>query len=221
MESPWTKPFRLRRAAATALAVAALTSALPGHSQTPPDAATQQAAAKLAENLCATCHGADGRGDNPRLPRIAGQQRAYIEVQLKAFRSQSRGDRAAHEYMWGVASTLDDNIVAALAQYYAALAPAPGTPPQDAGEAETAAKGKLLFEKGSPQRGVAPCAACHGTNAEGMSVFPRLAGQHREYLFIQLQSIRYKLRESPVMHGLTKELTDAEIVALATYLSSK
>jgi cytochrome c553 len=211
----------LRYAAAIGLALGALPSAVPGFAQTTPDASTQQAAAKLAENLCASCHGADGRGDNPRVPRIAGQQRAYIEVQLKAFRSQSRGDRAAHEYMWGVAATLDDNVVAALAQYFAAQAPAAGTPPQDATEAAAAAAGKQLFEKGSPERGVAPCAACHGANAEGMSVFPRLAGQHREYLFIQLQSIRNKLRDSPVMHGLTKELTDAEIVALATYLQSK
>lgn len=221
MKRSWTTTRRLRRAATTAVALSALLSVLPSHSQTTPDAATQQVAAKLAENLCATCHGADGRGDNPRIPRIAGQQRAYIEVQLKAFRNQTRGDRAAHEYMWGVAATLDDNVVAALAAYYAALAPAAGTPPQSTADVDAVAKGKVLFEKGSPNRGVAPCAACHGTQAEGMSVFPRLAGQHREYLFIQLQSIRYKLRDSPVMHGLTKELTDEEIVALANYLSSK
>ena len=60
-----------------------------------------------------------------------------------------------------------------------------------------------------------------GANAEGLAVFPRLAGQHGEYLFIQLQSIRNKLRASPVMHGLIKELTDDEIVSLAAYLESK
>ena len=81
-----------------------------------PDAATREAAVKLATNVCGSCHGPQGRGDNPRIPRLAGQQRAYIEVQLKAFRNRTRGDNAAHEYMWAVAATLDDDIVSALAE---------------------------------------------------------------------------------------------------------
>jgi cytochrome c553 len=150
---------------------------------------------------------------------LAGQQRAYIEVQLKAFRNQSRADHAAHEYMWGVAATLDDAVVAALASYYSAQ------PPASAAVAlvnrEAVAKGAALYAKGSPERGVPPCTGCHGASAEGLVVFPRLAGQHGEYLFIQMQSIRNRLRASPVMHGLIKELADEEIVALAAFLESK
>jgi cytochrome c553 len=182
------------------------------------DAATTEAAVKLATSVCASCHGLQGAGDNPRIPRLAGQQRAYIEVQLKAFRSQLRGDRAAHETMWTVAATLDDQIVAALAEYFANQPPAPGI---TSGNRQVAARGKDLYEKGSPERGLPACASCHGANAEGLAVFPRLAGQHGEYLFVQLQSIRNKLRVSPVMDGLIKELTDDEVVALATYLESK
>jgi cytochrome c553 len=183
-----------------------------------PDAATREAATKLAVNLCGTCHGPEGRGDNPRIPRLAAQQRAYIEVQLKAFRNRSRGDYAAHESMWGIAATLDDDVVTALADYFSAQRPAPATAPTNQ---EAAAKGRGLFEQGSPERGLPSCTSCHGANAEGLAVFPRLAGQHGEYLFIQLQAIRNKLRASPVMHGLIKELTDDEIVSLAAYLESK
>jgi cytochrome c553 len=183
-----------------------------------PDAATREAAAKLATNLCGTCHGPEGRGDNPRIPRLAGQQRAYIEVQLKAFRNQSRGDHAAHEYMWGVAATLSDDVVTALAEHFAALAPAAGIA---GGNPEAVAKGRTLFEKGSPERGLPSCTGCHGAHAEGMAVFPRLAGQHGQYLFIQMQAIRNRLRSSPVLHGLIKELADDEIVALAAYLESR
>jgi cytochrome c553 len=183
------------------------------------DTSTRQAAEKLAANVCSACHGPQGRGDNPRIPRLAGQQRAYIEVQLKAFRNQSRADHAAHEYMWGVAATLDDAVVAALASYYSAQ------PPASAAVAlvnrEAVAKGAALYAKGSPERGVPPCTGCHGASAEGLAVFPRLAGQHGEYLFIQMQSIRNRLRASPVMHGLIKELADEEIVALAAFLESK
>jgi cytochrome c553 len=183
-----------------------------------PDAATREAAAKLAVNVCGSCHGPEGRGDNPRIPRLAEQQRAYIEVQLKAFRNQSRGDHAAHEYMWGVAATLSDDVVAALAEYFAAQQPATGVA---AANKDAIARGRELFEKGSPERGLPACTSCHGANAEGLAVFPRLAGQHGEYLFIQMQSIRNRLRNSPVMHGLTKDLADDEIVALTSYLESK
>ncbi len=204
-----------RRLAIVAVAFLAA-SALPAAAA--PDAATREAATKLAINVCGTCHGPEGRGDNPRIPRLAAQQRQYIEVQLKAFRGQTRGDYAAHESMWGIAATLNDDVVTALADYFASQKPAPAVPPTNR---DAAAKGRTLFDKGSPERGLPACTSCHGPNAEGLAVFPRLAGQHGEYLFIQLQSIRNKLRASPVMHGLIKELTDDEIVSLAAYLESK
>jgi cytochrome c553 len=113
---------------------------------------------------------------------------------------------------------LNDNIVAGLADYYAAQVPAIGVPAKDP---RVAAEGKALFEKGVSDRGIPPCAACHGKDAEGMSVFPRLAGQHGQYLARQMQLIQKKLRDSPVMHGVLKELNDDEIFAVATYLQSK
>jgi len=208
----------LRDLARVALsALAALALAAP-YAQAAPDAATRQAAVKLAENLCASCHGPQGRGDNPKIPRLAAQQRAYLDVQLKAFRSQSRNDPAAHEYMWGIAATLNDDIVAGLADYFSSQSPAASTPPADA---KLAAAGRQLFEQGSPERGTPPCTGCHGMNAEGLAVFPRLAGQHSEYLYIQLKLIQNKLRDSPVMHGLTKQLREDEINAVVTYLQSK
>ena len=208
---------RINFVAAAACAVGWLVAAS-ASGQTSPDDSTRQAAANLATNVCSTCHGPEGRGDNPLMPRLAGQQRAYIEVQLKAFRSQSRNDPEAHDYMWGIAATLNDNIVAGLAEYYAAQIPAVGVPAKDA---RMAATGEALFEKGVPGRGIPPCAACHGKDAEGMSVFPRLAGQHGQYLARQMQLIQKKLRDSHVMHGVLKELNDDEIVAVATYLQSK
>ena len=182
------------------------------------DDVNKEVAAKLAEGVCVSCHGTEGRGDNPRIPRLAGQQRAYIEVQLKAFRSQTRSDPAAHEYMWGVAATLSDSVVAGLADYFSSRVPGTNGEPIDA---KTVDIGKQLFERGSPERGAAPCMACHGSSAEGMGVFPRLAGQHREYIYLQLKLIQNKLRASPVMHGLITQLSNDEIVAVAAYLQSK
>lgn len=204
------------RAAAAALSTLVLLVASPARAA--PDAATREAAVKLAVNFCGQCHGPEGSGDNPRIPRLAGQQKLYIDVQLKAFRSHARADHAAHDTMWGVAALLNDDLVTALAEHYAGLAPAPANPPTDT---DAVARGKALFEKGSPERRLPACTACHGDKAEGQVIFPRLAGQHAQYLFLQLQQMRNKLRSAPVMHGLIKELTDAEIVALAAYLESQ
>jgi cytochrome c553 len=208
--------FARRASLARWTLAAALAALQPAQAAT--DAATREAAAKLAMHVCGTCHGPEGRGDNPRIPRLAAQPRMYIEAQLKAFRSRSRGDYAAHESMWSIAASLNDDIVAALAEYFAAQAPAAGIAPTNK---EAAARGRRLFEKGSPERDLPPCTTCHGANGEGLAIFPRLAGQHGAYLFIQLQSIRTRMRGSPLMHGVIKDLTDDDIVALAAYLESK
>ncbi len=185
--------------------------------QTAPDQNSREAARRLAKGMCMSCHGEDGVSSKPLVPRIAGQQRAYLEAQLKAFRRQNRSDPEAHDYMWGIAATLDDNIVAGLAEYYSKLPAGKG----ESGDAALIAEGRNIFERSHSDTGVPACTACHGDNAEGHSVFPRLAGQHGQYLARQMQMLRSRLRDSPVMHGVTKDLTDDEIRALAMYLQSK
>ncbi len=180
------------------------------------DASDREAAKRLATYLCSTCHGPEGRSAYPLYPNLAGQQAAYLEAQLKAFRGKTRGDDEAHAYMWSVAATLNDNIILALAQYYSTMALGSGKP----GEASAIAAGKALFAKGDATRGIPPCAACHGANAEGLSIFPRLAGQQGQYLSRQLTAMQLKLRDSPVMHGVIKDLSGDEIFFLATYLQS-
>ncbi len=187
------------------------------HAQATPDAAAKEVARNLAVGVCGSCHGAEGRSTNVLVPNLAAQQRAYIEVQLKAYRSQSRGGPDAHDYMWGIASTLDDGVIAGLASYYSSQSPVPGTP----ADAATLATARQLYDKGDPTRGVLACTTCHGANAQGMSVFPRLAGQHSQYLVRQMQLFRVRLRDSPVMHGVIKDLTDTDMSALAGYLQSK
>jgi len=186
--------------------------------QTPPDANSRRAAESLAVNMCATCHGINGVSIQPKVPRLAGQQRDYLEVQLKAFRTKSRNDPEAHTFMSSIASTLNDNVVAGLADYYAAQTPGKGR--QEGRDAIQITKGERLYQNGDRERGIAACAACHGNKAEGMSVFPRLAGQHAYYLGTQMQALQAQLRESPVMHGVIKNLTGDDIQALAYYLES-
>jgi cytochrome c553 len=187
--------------------------------QTSQDEAAREAIRSMARSVCATCHGIEGRSTDAAVPNIAGQQRAYLEIQLKAFRAQNRRDPEAHDYMWGIASTWlhDDKVVAETANYFSSQAPAHGKSEDPA----TVAVGKQLYEKGSTDRSIRACSECHGPNAEGAFFFPRLAGQHAEYLTRQLKMLRVKLRDSPVMHGVIKDLSDNDIAAVVAYLQSK
>jgi len=209
--------LRARLAGAMGATVLAALTTLAG-AQTPPDATSRRVAESLAVNMCATCHGPTGVSTQPKVPRLAGQQRDYLEVQLKAFRTKSRNDPEAHTFMSSIASTLNDNVVAGLADYYSAQTPGKGR--ESGRDAIQIAQGERLYQNGDRDRGIAACSACHGTKGEGMSVFPRLAGQHAYYLGTQMQALQNKLRESPVMHGVIKNLTIEDIQVLAYYLES-
>jgi len=178
-------------------------------------AAQKAALDKTIEN-CGTCHGVNGRSVSPTFPNLAAQPAPYIELQLKAFKDQSRADPDAQAYMWGMASQLSDATIHALADYFAKQPAAPGR-----GDNSTLiAQGKHLFEEGVPARQIPPCASCHGTHAEGLVYFPRLAGQHAPYLLKQLLVIQSVLRTAPVMHGVIKDMTRDQMQAVVAYLES-
>ena len=176
-----------------------------------------KAAVKVAVELCSSCHGPGGNSISPTFPKLAGQQKLYISAQLKALKGKTRGDPEAHDYMWGIAGTIDDSLIDPLAEYYASQPPAPGKP----GDPKLMAEGKRFFENGDSARSIQACASCHAANAQGQSIFPRLAGQHAAYIVRQLQVIQNNLRQAPVMHGIVTELKPDEMKALAEYLQSK
>jgi len=186
--------------------------------QTPPTAPVKRAARTLATSECEGCHGAEGRSTDPAIPIIAAQQQPYLELQLKAFRNQGREEPKGHEFMREVSSKwlLNDQVVAGVAEYFSLQAPQPGKPEDPA----VTAKGKRLYQKGDSPR-ILPCSDCHGDNAQGIEIFPRLAGQHADYLVKQMQRMRETERGSRKMHSVIGELSDSEIVAVATYLQSK
>jgi len=179
---------------------------------TPVDETVQRAV-----HVCNACHGEGGRSTQAAYPRLAGQLPQYTVAQLKAFRDQKRSELDTQAYMWGVSALLDDATIQGLADYYAAQAPAPGTPLP----AARSAVGRKIFEMGIPARGVRPCASCHGDRGEGASVFPRLAGQHASYVLRQLNQFGTRLRPHAVlMKNETAQMTAAEKRAVAEYVQS-
>ncbi len=180
------------------------------------DSAKPDDAAKIAAQVCSNCHGPGGASTSPIFPVLAGQHQLYLAAQLHAFKDRTRSDPEAHNYMWTMATLVSDSMIDALANYYANQPTVAGQP----GTVQEIARGKALYEKGIPERGIMACSNCHGSNAEGHWVFPRLAGQRAQYVFRQLQVIQGQLRKSPVMHGIVKDLKPNEMEDLGTFLQS-
>jgi cytochrome c553 len=158
-----------------------------------------QAGRKLAMQ-CRTCHGIEGHAKMPIVPHIGGENPAYIEHQLTAFRDGQR----VHEMMSVVARGLSDQAIADLAAWYSAQEPVatlgPGQDPANAPEA---------------------CIACHG--ADGIAQIedaPNLAGETVMYIDTQLKAFRTGKRTHEVMSPIAAEMTNDEIRAVAEWYSS-
>jgi cytochrome c553 len=179
-----------------------------------PDAATTARARYVAITVCGTCHGVTGNSTYPKFPRLAGQDVKYLVRQLKAFRDQTRGDPDAIGYMWGMAAQLNDETIEALAAYYAAQTPGAGSGSAPA----LIARGREIYQHGVTSQGVPACISCHGPDAHGQGDYPRLAGQHAQYVLKQLGSFQSNMRKVAIMHGVALNLQDPEMAAVAAYL---
>jgi cytochrome c553 len=182
----------------------------------PPGDQSRTIGEERAINLCSTCHGPRGISTSPEFPILAAQREGYLVAQLEAFQTKTREEKAAHDFMWGIAGNLDAAAIKSVAHYFATQSAAPAR----AGDPKLVAQGRELFEKGVPDRSIPPCASCHGAKAEGVVDFPRLAGQHAKYVVRQIEYIQGLVRKAPVMHGIVKDLSPEEMQAIAAYVQS-
>ncbi len=177
--------------------------------------------AKAAEQkiaMCIGCHGIKGyQASFPevyRVPMISGQNAKYIVAALNAYK---KGERK-HPTMRGIAESLTDQDIADMAAYYEQHGktdtPVPAPTQADA-------KVDALLKKGA-------CVSCHGDNFSKPvdPSYPKLAGQHKDYLFVALKS--YKVdnqatwgRSNGVMGGIAKQFSNAELKALAQHIGSQ
>jgi len=173
----------------------------------------------LALQVCSNCHGVTGVATSPNFPNLATQQKEYLAAQLTQFRSHSRRDPAGYEYMWGISRTLTDKQINELADYYAAQQPAR---PRHAGTGSSTDPGRSIFTNGIAAKGVPPCASCHGPNGAGNGKFPRIAGQHSDYLVKQLTVFQRtdERPEAALMKTVAHELSAEEINNVAAYVQT-
>ena len=87
-------------------------------------------------------------------------------------------------------------------------------------------EGKKIYEEGVSSANVPPCASCHQPDGKGADAFPRLAGQLHDYVYRKLinwDKERGQNKDKPdnsaIMQPIAHNLTDAQIEAVAAYVS--
>jgi cytochrome c553 len=182
-------------------------------------------AAKAA--MCIGCHGIVGyQATFPevhKVPMIAGQGAKYIVASLVAYQ---KGERK-HPTMRGIAASLSEQDMADLGAFYEQQAKGVGSP---APTALAAPVPDALKDR------MAACVACHGANFSAPldPAYPRLAGQHADYLFAALRSYHvdgnpYLGRANATMRSQVVQeadgkkkltFTNQELKQMAQYLGS-
>lgn len=173
----------------------------------------------IAQQVCSNCHGITGVSISPNFPHLAAQTPTYLAAQLREFRNHKREDPAGFEYMWGLSRSLTDAQIDGLAAYYAQQAPVHVAPRVDAA---WLAEGDKIFHNGVAAKNVPACIACHGADGQGNETFPRLAGQHMDYVMKQLVVFQ-RTDERPdgaVMKIVAHDLSKDDIRNVAAYVQS-
>lgn len=169
---------------------------------------------KIAAQICAACHGADGNSPTPANPHLAGQHAEYLAKQLHDFKNNKDRKNAV---MMGMVAPLSADDVRDVAAYYSAQKPKSGL----GRNKELVELGQKLYRGGNSATGVPACAACHGPDGSGLpSQYPRLAGQFAEYTSLQLKAFRAEERANDAnqtMRMIAARMTDHEVAAVAEY----
>ena len=157
--------------------------------------------------ICAGCHGANGKPIDRLIPTIWGQQQGYLYIQLRDFK---RGDRK-NDIMQPIASTMERTDMLAIAEYFSKKPwPDLGQPraPKDVG-----------IKAMSANRSVG-CTGCHLDQFQGDGTVPRLAGMSREYLAKTIDDFRTRARgNNPGMTDLMLATAPDDLAALTEFLA--
>ena len=161
-------------------------------------------AGKKASFFCANCHGEDGISKSAEIPNLAGQNPAYLLEQIRKFGSGERKDACRQIRL----SHMEGDERVQVAHYYASIKVSPSV-----ADAAVVPRGKALFDK--------LCARCHGEQARGNEIYPRIAGQKLSYLKTSITRYRDMtgVRNNQLMSIATATLKNEDIVAVANYLT--
>ncbi len=196
-------------------------------------------APRIVTTYCSGCHGVDGNSQLPYFPKLSGLDAKYAEKKLTAFKEPAtppvdelywwtikelrmkapvnvtRGERINME---GVAHDANPRFINEAVIWYAKQAPLKG----HSSNKKLIETGRNLFLRGFPAQKIIACTTCHGADAQGQGMAPRLAGQNAEYIEAQLDKFRKgDRRHAPEMTTVTRDLDDEQAHAAAVYLQSR
>ncbi|MGI9133840.1 MAG: c-type cytochrome [Rhodoferax sp.] len=80
-----------------------------------------------------------------------------------------------------------------------------------------------MYFDGNEDTGVPACVGCHQAQGSGDQVYPRIGGQHTQYVVQQLKNFATNERSNDTgryMRVLAKRMSEEEIQAVAAYLVS-
>ena len=189
-----------------------LTLGISGLAHAAGDAAAGQG--KIA--MCSACHNADGNSMVPNFPKLAGQGERYLLKQMHDIKS---GARPVVE-MTGMLDAMTEQDLADIAAWYASQKGTIG-----AADPALVEHGEALYRGGKLVDGVPACTGCHSPNGEGLdlAVYPKLNGQHADYIAKQLTDFREDNRtndgDAMIMRSIATKLSNKDIKALSSYIN--
>lgn len=81
-----------------------------------------------------------------------------------------------------------------------------------------AAKGNVEAGKAKAE----PCKACHGESGTSATPdFPRIGGQHADYIAVALRHYKLGKRKNPIMAGQVANLSEKDMLDLAAWYASQ
>jgi cytochrome c553 len=162
--------------------------------------------------VCAACHLYEGWGQpDGTFPQLAGQHRKVIIKQLADIRALNRDNPTMYPF------ALPESIggaqsIADVAEYIATL---PMNPEPGRGPGTDLEHGAQLYKVN--------CVRCHGEHGEGIAekYYPRIQGQHYNYLMRQFEWIRDGKRRNanPDMVKQIQEFSNKDMAAVLDYVS--
>src|SRR6201996_2057491 len=157
--------------------------------------------------VCAGCHGDNGKPVDKTIPTIWGQQQGYIYIQLRDFK---RGDRKS-DIMQPVVADFSRDDMLAIADYFSKK------PWPDLGQPRAP---KDVSDRAQKANASVGCTGCHLDHFQGDGTVPRLAGQGRDYLTRTIADFRSHARgNNPGMSDLMNATAPDDLAALEEYLS--
>jgi cytochrome c553 len=161
--------------------------------------------------LCITCHGQNGIAIQKNWPNLNGQSAKYIIKQLQDYQS---GQRIA-PLMQPYAKLLSYQDMQELAEFYANL-------PSQTSFKKPVSK---IYQQGQRQKKIPACSACHGPQGNGndFAKFPKLVGQHQNYLQEQLLAFKKHQRQNDpyhMMQDISQRLSNKDIQEITEFLDN-